>query len=701
MPAIEIRRPLQGSSPRVTQQELLGKDIDIDKFKLVIQNTINPFGKNVADRIVSADITRTVQGASTLNVSILDQDRELWQSGNFGSKVDVLVDGLWFRLADISKQGDILGLTFEDRSIGILRTYNSFIAPIPRTSMTRAEFILRLLKEVREITIPYDIPELHDKQPVFNRDGAVLSPAVKVPGINPGENLRVKNAPASPIQIGNAELILVVGDGEIDDTNPHKRKLLVCSIMTAIQESQLQNLPDGDLDSQGIFQQRPKEGYHDVTDVVQASIQFFTRAIAYDAKYPNATYNDLCQGVQISGFPNAYGQWLGEAQNFVDAYGAPGGDALANQASSNAQQNYGIAEGRYHFYRGIPPTRKNGGWQPESSWACIQRLAQEVNWDAFFVSDTFYYLSEDSLFKSKPRAILSEDSEGVDDIDCSSYDPNKKVAEVTVNLRMGRWIIPPGSIVKLEKCGPCNGRWLVTTIERDMFNPSGTLTLNKANPAFMEPNSDSLPNAYSGTNTVSKSPTGSPSKLPASYPEPEWSDIKFLANVIIQANGSNPKRYFDDNGQQMYQWRSTAAGNPLKNQCGSETTIDIRIAQMLVTLLENGYYIGTYALMSDHSCYVEGTTRFSAHSLGMAVDISSIGKPGLGTKSLAVYDPIAVQWVEELMILLRTFNPKQIICNGEGNQENLAIKQLQWNNGQQVDNITTDHTTHIHVGFSA
>ena len=54
-------------------------------------------------------------------------------------------------------QGIELTLTFEDREVAVLRTYDSWkIAS--RDKVTRAEFILSLITEVKEFKIPVMIP---------------------------------------------------------------------------------------------------------------------------------------------------------------------------------------------------------------------------------------------------------------------------------------------------------------------------------------------------------------------------------------------------------------------------------------------------------------------------------------------------------------------------------------------------------------
>lgn len=702
------------SKGQITQQELLARDVDIDEFKIVIQNKFQNV-KDLGDRIISADVRRTIEGSSTLSVGVADQDRALWNSGMLASKMDVRIDGLWFRLASVNKQGDIVDLTFEDREIAVLRTYNSHIAPISRAEMTRAEFILRLLNEVQEFNIPYFIQDLHVAQPVFDPNQNILNPAVRGPGINNQEDLTIKRGKPNIRQINWANDILAQATGQILDTNPHKRKLMVCMMMTAIQESSVQDKDPGDNidhnDSYGIFQQRPSSGYPKQTMPIKTvstfrqAQEFLNRAIAMDQRFPNLSKNDLCQDVQHSAFPNAYGQWETEASHWVDAYGATGGDGILPQAQFNLQNDYTTASGKYHFFRGVPPSRKNDGWQLESSWACIQRLAQEVNWLAFFVSGTFYYCSEDYLFKSQPRAILSESSDGVDFIN-GDYDPNKKIASATIECRMGRWEVPPGTVVKLKDSGPHNGRWLVATVERDLFKPNGEITLKKSNPVFMEPATDSLPNDYSGANTVRKI-TKRAAKL---YPDFEWEDRKFLAQYVIDAYNETPQRYRDDNGRQMQQWRKTAAGQSLVSQCKVNNTyleypMDSEVGQVVVTLLEAGYYVGSQALAEDHYCHVDNnpSKSISAHASGRAIDISSLGKPGIGWKHIGDVSPtdqVAKKMIKEVMILLRDLNPSQIICNGMGGVQLIDIQGEQWNNGKQVNYITTGHTDHIHVGFS-
>src|SRR5688572_28837684 len=124
--------------PSRLQLELMGSDVDLEEFVLEMKNKV---GVDVVEIITEAFVERTIEGASTLEVTIVDDDRKILNSGKLTRKLDVRLDGLWFRLVNISKQGKYLTLTFEDREIAVLRTYTKKIKAT-RGKVTRAQFIL-------------------------------------------------------------------------------------------------------------------------------------------------------------------------------------------------------------------------------------------------------------------------------------------------------------------------------------------------------------------------------------------------------------------------------------------------------------------------------------------------------------------------------------------------------------------------------
>ena len=83
------------------------------------------------------------------------------------------------------------------------------------------------------------------------------------------------------------------------------------ALATALQESGLRNLPDGDRDSAGLFQQRPSQGWgtHDeVVDPVHASRAFYAR-LRQVPGWETLDVADAAQAVQRSAAPAAYAQW--------------------------------------------------------------------------------------------------------------------------------------------------------------------------------------------------------------------------------------------------------------------------------------------------------------------------------------------------------------------------------------------------------
>ncbi len=96
-------------------------------------------------------------------------------------------------------------------------------------------------------------------------------------------------------------------------------KVVLAAYETAIVESGVQNLPYGDRDSLGVYQQRASWGSEaERMNPEWAATQFVTRAIAGNQSYMSA--GQLSQHVQVSAFPDRYDAVAGQAQALVDQY---------------------------------------------------------------------------------------------------------------------------------------------------------------------------------------------------------------------------------------------------------------------------------------------------------------------------------------------------------------------------------------------
>jgi cell wall-associated NlpC family hydrolase len=533
-----VRDSLQQSNlvPQ-SQMELLQGDVDLNGFFLEMRNKA---GVQLVDSITDATIERTVEGASTLTVQVQDSDLKLLNSGSLGRHVDVNVDGLWFTLVAVSKSGRQLTLTFEEREVNVLRYYKKFLRAKRTPTMTRARFVLRMIQEVKELPLRWFIPDLKtvmgisDIQPgqsIVGPDGNPLPNVFIDPvsqqivsdsgtgaavGHNQGgisgtqkTSLTVKGSPIDAEQINNTNAILAMGM-----SMKVPRKLLVVAIMVAIQENsitgdtgQYVSSPTPHKINVGTFQQDSR--YWPATnDAGTDAAGFFKAAIIANIANPTLSYNDLGQKVQGSAYPYAYGPHQAEAEAIVNAYGVSGGDTTtglpATKAATSSQDHtanvqqppvtqYSTAAAVYEYTRGTISHNNNQGpyiLTPEDSWTAMQRLAGEVNWWCFVVSGVIYFISSVNLFQGKSLMTIDEDTEGVDTIDFD-YDEGKRVATVTVNCHMSRWTAPPGGIVTLgRQMGIVQGRWLVTTVRRSLYNTQGTITLKKPLPVLPEPSSN-------------------------------------------------------------------------------------------------------------------------------------------------------------------------------------------------------------------
>ncbi|QRV76176.1 carbohydrate-binding domain protein [Ceratobasidium sp. AG-Ba] len=84
-------------------------------------------------------------------------------------------------------------------------------------------------------------------------------------------------------------------------------KVLLATFETAWIESHVNNLPCGDQDSIGVFQQRPSQGwgsYDQIMNVDYSTNKFLDQAIPNDANNPGYTAGQLAQSVQRSEFPD-------------------------------------------------------------------------------------------------------------------------------------------------------------------------------------------------------------------------------------------------------------------------------------------------------------------------------------------------------------------------------------------------------------
>jgi hypothetical protein len=111
-------------------------------------------------------------------------------------------------------------------------------------------------------------------------------------------------------QMANAATIAAVG---VRRGMPERG--VVVALATALQESKLENLPHGDRDSVGLFQQRPSKGWgtaEQIRDPRYAARKFYD-ALRKVRGWEKMRLTDAAQRVQRSAHPEAYEKWADEA----------------------------------------------------------------------------------------------------------------------------------------------------------------------------------------------------------------------------------------------------------------------------------------------------------------------------------------------------------------------------------------------------
>jgi hypothetical protein len=141
-------------------------DLDVQRVVLdVVNKKLRGLDTRIDNSLTDGQIERTIDGASTLTLTVHDPKRALLQSGMFSYAVDVTLDRFVFRLVKVSKSGTDLTLTFEDRDVNRLRQHNK-PRKAQRGKVTRAEFALSLVREVKNPAIKFVCPELHVAQTI-------------------------------------------------------------------------------------------------------------------------------------------------------------------------------------------------------------------------------------------------------------------------------------------------------------------------------------------------------------------------------------------------------------------------------------------------------------------------------------------------------------------------------------------------------
>lgn len=396
----------------------------------------------LAEAIQEVELETQILGASFIKVHIDDPEFTIQTSGLIKVDEDGLLNELqvefpegseyFWQLCAVEGSTEIaqanLVLTFEDLVVAKLRQQWGHVTAPPGLN-TRAQFVKRLvaeanLKEHLNPAIKFVSPGQNRIEPVAEAKPAKTPAAkatqeakeAKTRGIHAAGEFKIKGSTPSPIQRALANEVLGIADEQNAGQLATEALIEAC-----IDENDFTNNPGGGGGSTGLLQPIPSTATAlgiDPLDVKACVTAFLLKgfsgnggAISYARAHPNAPAYEIAQAVQGSGAGAAsngaanYGLWHTEAQEIIQAYG---GVRLGGTPSSN-ESDVG------QLSRGTPQN------PDEDSWDCIQRLAQEVAWNAFTDGrNTLFYMDGPDFMAQKPvlyvdvanNHIVKEDPQG-------------------------------------------------------------------------------------------------------------------------------------------------------------------------------------------------------------------------------------------------------------------------------------------------
>jgi hypothetical protein len=181
-------------------------------------------------------------------------------------------------------------------------------------------------------------------------------------------------------QAANAATIAAVG--KRDGIPDHG---VTVALAAALQESKLRNLPGGDLDSVGLFQQRPSQGWGTASQLMVPSYAAgaFYRALVQVPRWETIPVTDAAQGVQHSAGPQAYAFWESQARDLAQVFTGEVPSGLSCQfrvpdkvsGASSLSEAMSTELGSQALGTNVTPTR---GWTV-ASWLVANAYAYRID----------------------------------------------------------------------------------------------------------------------------------------------------------------------------------------------------------------------------------------------------------------------------------------------------------------------------------
>jgi hypothetical protein len=469
---------------------------------------------DIAVAVTKIDTEDTIDGSSTLTITLVDTNWRLLDSGFFDPDDDGRPDPIdvnypqgsrfWWRLANTDVSSDhTITLTFIERVVAYLMHHKG-VKKASRASMTRAQFIKSLADEVQAIKIDFRCHDLKVTQKIA--PSAPVEPTLRLPlddagkpvdvpvqrkpdkdkkadkdpGIAYGADIKIKGIKADKGQIDQINRSL--GQADKDNAGRKARKSLV---VAAIGESSFRAIRNqGNPPSRywGVFQ--GSMDIFKIDDTEKEAHYFLVGGKGYQGG--GAIYLAKANPGMSPGAIATRVEGSGEDPSFYDVC-PPGGNYNAGEEADAILAEYGAGgggsgaggPGGTTYRKQFNFSRDKG----EDSWEAMTRLAGDVKWPLFADGNRLYFDPDTTLIDQKPSALLHRDDPLV--VSFSYTVALRKFAtEMSLTLICDPDAYRAGEVFKLVNFGMASkgkykGKWLITDITRDRAEITSDFTLRQ------------------------------------------------------------------------------------------------------------------------------------------------------------------------------------------------------------------------------
>lgn len=546
---------------------------DVSQDSLIFKGAKRGLITQVAENVADAKLEETMKGASDLSVEVRDHGYELLNSGLFDTRFFCAVDGANYRYTEVSLVSQcLLRISFEHALIAEMREHTGNVTAV-RGKVTRAEFILSMLKELR-LPFRFICPELHKTQRTpapekFKESQEVAtggqSATSNLADVGRGAALDTKGLTVKGVAMTSAQAQILTDALEGAAAQSAPTLSMEAMVVSLIQENDVSMSKPGNSGDRGPFsmidstvagiQKQDGSGTIDPYNTREVAEHYVTAGFAGSGgsnaiarKEPSAASNVIASKVEgpAAVYPSS---WNGEAKKIVAAFSSGALGLAGISAPEGTTTAESVRTATFEFSRGKPG-------EPEDTYTCAIRLAEEVGWRFFVVGKgDIYFVNDNDLLKAEPRYTITPGTLGLtEDLTYDWEAGNRRVieggrkvlksSEGTLNVRADRYAAPPGTVLELEEWGPADEKWLVDTVERSLYDAGTTIHIRTPQKPLEEPKATQSTTPEVGTagtgELAAEGGAGTAAsravekKLSAEHPELQPGVRKIVAVILTQ-----------------------------------------------------------------------------------------------------------------------------------------------------------------------